>query len=71
MASRPRVSSASGGGACIADTCGYGLDGAFEGLGRLWMPWRGKDFSRQAAEGVNLFTAGRAAHDPGGVPALP
>ena len=42
----------------IATTCGYGLDGAFEALGRLWMPWRGKTFSRQAAEGVNLFTAG-------------
>ena len=42
----------------IATTCGYGLDGAFEALGRLWMPWRGKTFSRQAAEGVNLFTVG-------------
>lgn len=45
-------------GRLIATTVGYGLDGAFEGLGRWWLPWRGKDFSRQAPEGVNLFTAG-------------
>jgi hypothetical protein len=45
-------------GRMIATTCGYGLDGAFEALGRLWMPWRGKTFSRQAAEGMNLFTPG-------------
>jgi hypothetical protein len=45
-------------GRMVATTCGYGLDGAFEALARLWMPWRGKTFSRQAAEGVNLFTAG-------------
>lgn len=45
-------------GRLLATTVGYGLDGAFEGLGRLWMPWRGKEFSRQAAEGVNLFTRG-------------
>lgn len=45
-------------GRLLATTVGYGLDGAFEGLGRLWMPWRGKHFSRSAAEGVNLFTRG-------------
>ncbi len=45
-------------GRLIATTCGYGLDGAIEALARLWMPWRGKVFSRQAAEGVNLFTPG-------------
>jgi hypothetical protein len=45
-------------GRLVATTCGYGLDGALEALGRLWMPWRGKTFSRQAAEGVNRFTAG-------------
>jgi hypothetical protein len=45
-------------GRLLATTVGYALDGVFEGLGRLWMPWRGKEFSRQAAEGVNLFTTG-------------
>ncbi|MDQ3210354.1 MAG: hypothetical protein M3Q20_04105 [Actinomycetota bacterium] len=45
-------------GRLIATTCGYGVDGPFEGLARLWMPWRGQHFSRQAAEGVNLFTVG-------------
>jgi len=45
-------------GRLLAVINGYGLDGAAEGLSRLWMPWRGKDFSRQAAEGVNLFTQG-------------
>ena len=45
-------------GRIIATTFGYGLDGAFEAASRVWMPWRGKTFSRQAAEGVNLFTAG-------------
>jgi hypothetical protein len=45
-------------GRLIATTVGYGLDGACEGLGRWWLPWRGKDFSRQAPEGVNLFTTG-------------
>lgn len=42
----------------IATTCGYGLDSPFEAMARMWMPWRGKSFSRQAAEGVNLFTVG-------------
>lgn len=45
-------------GRLIATTCGYGLDGAFEAMARVWMPWRGKNFSRQAAEGVNLVTPG-------------
>jgi hypothetical protein len=45
-------------GRLLATTVGYGLDGPFEGLARLWTPWRGKDFSRRAAEGVNLFTTG-------------
>jgi hypothetical protein len=45
-------------GRLIATTCGYGLDGPFEAMSRWWMPWRGKHFSRQAAEGVNLFTVG-------------
>ncbi|MDH5313858.1 MAG: hypothetical protein OEW66_08505 [Actinomycetota bacterium] len=45
-------------GRLIATTVGYGLDGALEGLARVWLPWRGKSFSRQAAEGINLFTPG-------------
>jgi hypothetical protein len=45
-------------GRLLATTWGYGLDGALEGLARLWLPWRGKEFSRHAAEGVNLFTPG-------------
>ncbi|MGZ8629768.1 MAG: hypothetical protein ACXWZF_02200 [Actinomycetota bacterium] len=45
-------------GRLIASTYGYGLDAVFEALGRLWMPWRGKTFSREAPKGVNLFTSG-------------
>ena len=45
-------------GRLVATTLGYGLDGVFEGLARLWRPWKGKEFSRHAAEGVNLFTPG-------------
>ncbi len=45
-------------GRIIATTCGYGLDAPFEAMTRVWMPWRGKHLSRQAAEGVNLFTVG-------------
>jgi hypothetical protein len=45
-------------GRLLATTWGYGLDGAFESMARLWLPWRGKEFSRHAAEGVNLFTPG-------------
>ncbi len=45
-------------GRLIATTYGYGADGPFEAIARLWMPWRGKHFSRHAAEGVNLFTVG-------------
>ena len=45
-------------GRLIASTLGYGLDGVFETLARVWMPWLGKSFSREAAEGINLFTAG-------------
>ena len=45
-------------GRLIATTCGYGLDAFFEALARVWMPWRGKTFSRQAAEGINMFTPG-------------
>jgi hypothetical protein len=45
-------------GRLVATTVGYGLDGVFEGLARLWLPWKGKEFSRHAAEGVNLFTPG-------------
>ena len=45
-------------GRLLAVTYGYGVKGVFEGVGRVWMPWRGKEFSRQAAEGVNLFTQG-------------
>jgi hypothetical protein len=45
-------------GRLLATTWGYGLDGVLEGLARLWLPWRGKEFSRLSAEGVNLFTPG-------------
>ena len=40
-------------GRLLATTCGYGLDGAFEAMARVWMPWRGKSLSPQAAEGLN------------------
>ncbi len=45
-------------GRLLATTCGYGLDGAFEAMARVWMPWRGKSLSPHAAEGLNLFTPG-------------
>lgn len=45
-------------GRLVATTVGYGLDGALEAAARLWLPWRGKEFSRQAPQGLNVFTRG-------------
>lgn len=45
-------------GRLVATTLGYGLDVLAEGLGRVWMPWQGKTFSRESAAGLNLFTQG-------------
>jgi hypothetical protein len=45
-------------GRLLATTVGYGLDGVLESVGRVWSPWLGKEFSRQAPEGLNVFTRG-------------
>jgi hypothetical protein len=45
-------------GRLLATTFGHGLDGPFEAIAHLWMPWRGKEISTQAGEGRNLFTKG-------------
>ena len=45
-------------GRLLASTIGHHLDGAFEGLTALWLPWKGKTFDADAAGGRNLFTAG-------------
>jgi hypothetical protein len=45
-------------GRLLATTFGWGLDGPFEALARLWMPWRGKAFDASAGEGENLFARG-------------
>jgi hypothetical protein len=45
-------------GRLLATTLGHGIDGLFEGIANLWMPWRGKELSTQAGEGRNLFTTG-------------
>jgi hypothetical protein len=45
-------------GRLLATTFGWGLDGPFEALTRLWMPWMGKAFDASAAEGENLFARG-------------
>ena len=48
-------------GRLLATTVGYRLDGPFEGIARLWMPWRGKEIATEAGEGRNLFTKGGIA----------
>jgi hypothetical protein len=45
-------------GRLLATTFGHGIDGPFESIARLWMPWRGKELSTEAGEGHNLFTKG-------------
>ena len=45
-------------GRLLATTIGHGLDGPFETLAHLWMPWRGKEVLMHAGEGRNLFTKG-------------
>jgi hypothetical protein len=54
-AGRPEGSHA---GRLLATTIGYGLDGVFEALGRLWLPWRGKTFDPATSSGRNTFTGG-------------
>lgn len=44
-------------GHLVATTVGRGVDGAFELLGRLWMPWLGKTFDDERGEGRNVFSA--------------
>lgn len=43
-------------GRLLATTVGRGLDPLFEGLARAWMPWQGKTFDPQLADGRNLFS---------------
>jgi hypothetical protein len=45
-------------GRFLASTLGHHLDPAFEALTSVWLPWKGKTFDPDAAEGRNLFTAG-------------
>jgi hypothetical protein len=45
-------------GRLLATTFGHGVDGPFESIARLWMPWRGKAIVTADGEGRNLFTAG-------------
>lgn len=45
-------------GRLLATTFGHGIDGPFESVARLWMPWKGKELSTEAGEGWNLFTEG-------------
>lgn len=45
-------------GRLLATTLGFGLDRPFQGLARLWMPWKGKVLDSTAREGRNLFTHG-------------
>lgn len=44
-------------GRLLTTTLGYGLDAIAGGLGRLWMPWKGKTFDPEAKEGRNLFSS--------------
>ncbi len=45
-------------GRFVASTIGHHLDPAFEALTSMWLPWKGKTFDPDAADGRNLFTAG-------------
>ncbi len=45
-------------GRFLASTMGHHLDPAFEALTAVWLPWKGKTFDADAAEGRNLFTSG-------------
>lgn len=45
-------------GRLLATTFGHGIDGPFEAIARLWMPWRGKEIVTSRGEGRNLFTPG-------------
>jgi hypothetical protein len=45
-------------GRVVATTIGHGTDRVFEALARTWMPWKGKSFDPEKAEGRNLFTPG-------------
>lgn len=45
-------------GRLLATTFGFGLDGVFETLARVWMPWKGKAFDAEEKSGRNVFTSG-------------
>lgn len=44
-------------GRLVTTTLGYGLDFPFEAIGRAYLPWTGKTFRPEAAEGRNRFVA--------------
>ena len=43
-------------GRLLTTTMGAGIDPAFMGIARWWMPWKGKTIDRAATRGRNLFT---------------
>jgi hypothetical protein len=45
-------------GRFLASILGHGIDPPFEALTSRWLPWKGKTFDPEAAEGRNLFSAG-------------
>jgi hypothetical protein len=45
-------------GRLLATTVGHGVDAVSEALAGYWMPWLGKTFDAERAEGRNVFTAG-------------
>jgi hypothetical protein len=45
-------------GRLLAFTVDHGVEGVFEALANLWLPWCGKAFDSAQGVGRNLFTAG-------------
>lgn len=44
-------------GDLVTTTVGRAIDVATAGIGKLYMPWRGKAFDPATSSGINLFTA--------------
>jgi len=45
-------------GSVVSSTLGHGLDPVVDALASWWLPWKGKTFDPDAADGRNLFTPG-------------
>jgi hypothetical protein len=45
-------------GSVVSSTLGHGLDPLVEALTSWWLPWKGKTFDPDAADGRNLFSQG-------------